>query len=252
MAFTTDTPYERDVYTVKQLGEHTVRIAYCSTLRKSGWEDDRPKTKKASVNTEKLTNNLSRAKSTVKELAICNPWDYWCTFTINPDKYDRYNLDAYFKDLGKFINNYNSYNCPDEYKVKYLLVPEQHKNGAWHLHGFIKGIKPQDLFTNTNGYLDWKQYHNKFGFISMDHIRDMDKCSSYILKYMTKDTDKNVTELNRHLYYCSKGLQRGVELYRGSALYIGAWDWEHPDGYCKVKTLDVRKDNISDYMEIAQ
>ncbi|MBQ6996565.1 MAG: hypothetical protein IJN64_19115 [Lachnospiraceae bacterium] len=252
MALFTDTPYERDIFTVKQLGEHTVRIAYCSTLRKSGWEDERPHTKKGTVNTEKLTNNLSRAKNAVKELAICNPWDFWCTFTISPTKYDRHNLDSYFRDFAKFLNNYNSYNCPVEHKVKYLLVPEQHKDGAWHLHGFIKGIKPTDLCTNENGYLTWKQYNKKFGFISMDSIKNMDKCSSYILKYMTKDSDKNVTDLNRHLYYASKGLERSVELYRGKANYLGSWDWEHPDGYCKIKTLDVRKDNISDYMEITQ
>lgn len=252
MAFVTDTPYERDVFTVKQLGEHTVKISYCSTLRKSGWEDERPHVKKGTVNTEKLSNNLSRAKATVKELAICNPWDYWCTFTINASKYDRFNLDEYFKDFSKFLNNYNNYNCPNEYKVKYLLVPEQCKNGAWHMHGFIKGIKPSDLFTNDNGYLDWKQYRNKFGWISLDPIRDIDKTSSYVLKYMTKDIDKNVNSLHRHLYYCSKGLERSVELYRGKADYYGSWDWEHPDGYCKVKTLDVRTDSISDYMEIVQ
>lgn len=252
MEFVANTPYERDVFTIKQFGEHTVRIAYCCTLRKSGWEENVPRPKKGTVNTEKLTNNLSRAKATVKELAICNSWDFWCTFTIDPAKYDRHNLDNYFRDFAKFLNNYNSYNCPSEHKVKYLLVPEQHKDGAWHLHGFIKGIKPKDLIINDNGYLTWKQYNKKFGFISMDKIRNMDKCSSYILKYMTKDTDKNVTDLHRHLYYASQGLERSVELYRGKAQYNGSWDWEHPDGYCKVKTLDVRKDNISDYMEIIQ
>ena len=41
-----------------------------------------------------------------------------------------------------------------------------------------------------------------------------------------------------------------MELYRGKADFFGKWDWEHPDGYVKIKTLDVRKDSISDYMEI--
>lgn len=250
MALYTDTPYKHDVYTVKQLGEHTVKIAYCSTMRESGWEEERGHVKKGSVNDEKLSNNLSRAKNVVKEYALCNPWDWWCTFTIDPQKYDRYNLDGFVKDFAKFLNNYNSYNCPEEHKVKYLLVPEQHKDGAWHMHGFIKGIKPQDLYINQNGYMSWKQYEKKFGYISMDKVKDMDKCSSYILKYMTKDKDKNVTEMNKHMYYASHGLEKAIELYRGSAEYYGSWDWEHPDGYVKIKTLDVRKDNISDYMEI--
>lgn len=250
MALSTKDPYLHDIFTVKQYGEHNVRITYCQSLREKGWEDERQRTKKGTVNEEKLSNNLSRAKQTVREYALCNPWDYWCTFTIDPQKYDRYNLDKYFRDFAKFLNNYNSYKCPQEYKVKYLFVPEQHEDGAWHMHGFIKGIKPQDLYINQNGYLSWKQYDRKFGFISMDKIKDQERASSYILKYMTKDKDKNVTELHRHSYYCSQGLERAAELFRGHAHFKGIWDWEHEDGYVKVKNLDVRKDNISDYMEI--
>lgn len=250
MSMFAESPYQHDIYTVKQLGEHTVKIVYCSTMREAGWEDEREHSKKCSVNTEKLSSNLSRAKNIVKEYVLCNPWDWWCTFTINPAKFDRYNLDDFMKVFAKFINNYNSYKCPEESKVKYLLVPEQHEDGAWHLHGFIKGIKAEDLYINQYGYYTWKQYEQKFGFISMDRIKCLDRCSSYILKYMTKDTDKNVTELNRHLYYASHGLEKAVELYRGNADFYGTWDWEHPDGYVKIKTLDVRKDNISDYMEI--
>ncbi len=250
MALRTTDPYQHDVYTVKQLGQHTVKIAYCSIVREPGWEDDRVHSKKCSVNDEKLSNNLSRAKNMVREYVLCNTWDWWCTFTIDPQKYDRHNLDSFIKDFAKFLNNYNGYKCPVEYKVKYLLVPEQHKDGAWHLHGFIKGIKPQDLYVNQYGYYTWKQYEKKFGFISMDRIKNLDKASSYILKYMTKDTNKNVTGLNRHLYYASHGLEKAVELYCGKADYYGSWDWEHPDGYCKIKTLDSRTDKISDYMEI--
>lgn len=250
MKFRTDDPYDYNVFTVKQYGEHTVRITYCSAVRQKGWEDDRIGVKKGSVNEQKLINNLARAKGTVRELALCNQWDYWCTFTINPDKYDRYDLDTYMRDFAMFLNNYNKYKCPSEYKVKYLLVPEQHKDGAWHLHGFIRGIKPSDLYINEHGYLTWKQYEKKFGYISMSKINNMDRCSSYILKYMTKDADKNVSDLHKHLYYASQGLERAVELYKGKGTYKGTWDWEHPDGYCKVKSIDVRSTDISDYLEV--
>lgn len=254
MPFRTDSPYIQNVFTVKQYGEHTIKIAYCKNIREDGWEDDRKKTKKGTVNTEKMENNISRAKNIVKEYALCNPWDYWCTFTIDPKKYDRYNLDGFFKDFSDTIRNYNNFNCKDcpEHRIKYLLVPEQHEDGAWHLHGFIKGIRPKDLYINDYGYLTWKQYEKKFGFISMDKIQDLDKASSYILKYMTKDVDKNVSELGRHMYYASHGLQKAVELYRGNAEYFGEWDWVHPDGYCKVKTVDIRTDSIYNYMELKE
>lgn len=248
MPMSKSSPYIADQYIIKQLGEHTIKITYCKCLRESGWEDEREHKDKCSVNTEKLSNNLSRTKSTVKELVMCNEWDYWCTFTIDKEKYDRYNLKAYIKDLSRFLLNYNRY-CNDDEKVKYILIPEQHKDGAWHMHGFIKGIKEKDLYTNIHGYLTWKQYESKFGFISMSKLESKEKASSYMMKYMTKDIEKNVTGLNAHMYYASKGLKHATELYRGSALFKGEYDWEHPDGYCKVKTIDIRKTDIKDIID---
>lgn len=248
--FLTDTPYRSDIFTIKHYGEYIEKIIYVKTMREAGWEDLREHKVKGTVNNKKLSNNLARAKATVREYALCNQWDWWCTFTLNKEKYpNRADLDKYAKDFMEFVHNYNR-RTPDEYKVKYLLVPEQHADGSWHMHGFIKGINPKDLVKNENGYLEWKQYRKKFGFISMDKIKDADRASSYILKYMTKDTEKNVTEINKHMYYCSKGLERAVEVYRGEGTFHGTWDWEHPEGYCKVKTIDLRKDNIHDFIEV--
>lgn len=250
-----NTPYKHDIFTVKHYGEHTEKITYISTLREAGWEDNREYKPKCSVNDKKLDNNLSRAKSKVKEYAMCNRFDYWCTFTLDKEKYDRYNLKKFARDFSEFIHNYNR-NCKrygfDTYKVEYLLVPEKHKDDAWHMHGFIKGIRPQDLVQNEQGFMEWKQYRKKFGYISMDKIKDADRASSYILKYMTKDEEKNVTALGGHLYYCSKGLNTAVELYRGSGVFKGEYDWEHPEGYCKVKTIDTRKESIHDWFEVEE
>lgn len=244
---TVSTPYRPDVITVRQFGEHTARITWHKSLRESGWESEQGKPRKGSVNDSKLENNLSRTKSTVRELALCNTWDYFCTFTLSPDKQNRYDLEALVKEIGEFIHNYNR-RCAPEDKVKYLLVPEQHKDGAWHMHGFIKGIRKKDLYINQNGYLSWKQYDSKFGFISMDRIRDKEAASHYLLKYVTKDTLHTVSKLNAHAFYSSKNLNRSVEVYRGSAQFKGQWDWEHPDGYCKVKTIDLRRETIENYL----
>lgn len=249
MSFTTDTPYQHDMFIVKRLGDHTAKIVYCASLREAGWEDSRTQSKKASVNTEKLANNISRAKTTISELVLCNPWDYWCTLTLDKQKFNRYNLNDFSKEFSIFVRNYNR-KCTEEQKVKYILVPEKHKDGAWHMHGFLKGIHPDDLIINKNGYLTWKQYQKRFGYISIDKIKHIDKASNYIRKYITKDLEKSVTDLNRHLYYASKGLKRAEEVFRGRAHFHGTWDWEHEEGYCKVKTIDTRITDLSDYLEI--
>lgn len=252
MEFTTTQFYDHDIFTVKRYGDHTIRLSYLSAIRKSGLEpveDNVLASKKGKVNTGKLSDNLIRAKSTVRELVLCNPWYYWCTFTISPEKYDRYDLKTYMQDFSEFIHNYNRRRAPAD-KVTYLLVPEQCKDGAWHLHGFIKGICEKDLRRNKYGYLTWVPYENRFGFISMDAIKDIDQASSYILKYMTKNLNDTVIGLNAHSFYASKGLQRAEELYRGRGRFTGEWDWEHPDGYVKIKTLDERKADISEIFEV--
>ncbi|MDE6492157.1 MAG: hypothetical protein K2L37_03300, partial [Lactobacillus sp.] len=211
--------YNYDITTVKQYGEHTVKVTYVTASRAADIEDDRTKSRKGTVNEDKLSNNIARARSKVKELVLCNPWDYWCTFTLDKSKYDRYNLKGYVKGLGEFLHSYNR-RCEPEDKVRYLLIPEMHKDGAWHMHGFIKGIKAVDLYKNKNGFLSWRQYEERFGFISMKRIAGedaMEKLSSYMCKYMTKDISNTVKELGAHSYYSSQGLQKAQTLYKGHA-----------------------------------
>ena len=156
---------------------------------------------------------------------------------------------AFFHDFAEFLHNYNRRCSPDE-RVIYLFVPEQHKDGAWHLHGFVKGIRKRDLYINAHGYLTWRQYEEKFGFISMSPIGDIDKCSSYIQKYMTKDINSTNIAFNARSFYSSHHLKRAEELYRGPANFTGTWDWEHPDGYVKIKTVDERTTDISEIFEV--
>lgn len=138
--------FDVGVLSVKQFGSK-YKVIWSKAVRKKGFQpfDDSADDKEndiPQVNTEKLSNNISRAKSLIFEYAFCNSWDYFITLTISPDKFDRYSLNSYVKALGKFINNYNTnYHS----KIFYLLIPEQHKDGAWHMHGLISGILPKHL-----------------------------------------------------------------------------------------------------------
>lgn len=247
--------YEMGVTTVKKYGDSCEQVTWLKAFRNSGVADDRKRTKKNTVNEDKLDNNIQRARTAIKELALCNSWDYWCTFTLSPEKFDRYNLKGYVSALGEFLHSYNRRLSPDspEY-VRYLLVPEMHKDGAWHMHGFIKGIRESDLYTNKNGYVTWRQYEDKFGFISMKKITGEDgvqKLSSYMSKYTTKDIFRTVSELGAHLYYHSKGLRRAETVFKGHAELLCDWDWEHPDGFCKKKIFDSRSEqDISECLRI--
>ena len=163
---------------------------------------------------KRYSNNLCRARNKIFEYCICNDFEFFVTLTINQNKYDRFNLKSYYKDFSQFIRDYRKkYNLD----IQYLFVPEQHKNGAWHLHGVIKGIPESHFKINSNGFLDWEVYKNRFGFISLDKIRNNEACSVYMSKYITKDFYKNTKiHKNNKLYYCSRGLKTAEIVFKGN------------------------------------
>lgn len=164
------------------------------------------------TNDTKLNNNISRAKNRVFELAMCNDWQYFVTLTLNDLNIDRFNLNEAVKRFGEWVGNYNKkFNT----KLKYLLVPEQHKNGAWHFHGLFSGIAPDSLIKNNYGYLDIPYFVHRFGFVSLSPIKDHNRTASYITKYVTKDMTANNVDKNKHLFYASRGLNSAVLVSAG-------------------------------------
>ena len=148
----------------------------------------------------KLDESLSRSRRTIRDLILCNQFDYFCTFTFNPDKVDRFNFSACKKKLTNLFMNYKNRYSID---FRYVIVPEFHRNGAIHFHGMVRGIRPEDLTVpeyiwkrhssgklrlvkNTPGYVDWTYYSSKLGFFSCSRVKDYEKCARYVSKYITK------------------------------------------------------------------
>lgn len=196
---------------------------------------------KGTVNEEKLENNLIRSKSKVFELSLCNDWDYFVTLTLDSKKYDRYNLKKYIKDLSQFIRDQRK---SKESDIKYLLIPEQHKDGAWHLHGFMKGIPALDIVSNGNfdksgnPYVHWLPYFKKFGFMSMGEIQDDIGASFYIRKYISKTMLQNNFELGLHSYYSSNGLKGADELEAVVCGNVSEFEFKYTSDFVDVYNLD--------------
>ena len=221
--------YKRNIVIIKDYGGKSIRMSQHSVLRTKGIEcPSEPPPPKGSVNDEKLDNNISRVKAKLYEYAYCNPWDYFVTFTIDPAKFDRHDLERYHKELAQWIRDYNK---KHNLKLKYLFIPEQHKDGAWHEHGFIYGLPVSHLtafemenhlpnyilnkLANDEDIYNWEAYAEKFGYCIIEPVRNADAAAKYVTKYITKDLSRCVTDLNAHMYYCSKGLQRAQEVKRG-------------------------------------
>ena len=199
----------------------------------------------------KLENNIARAKSRIYEIALCNEWSHFITGTLDAKKYNRYDLQAFRKDLSLFIKHQRTdAKAPN---LKYLIIPEQHKDGAWHFHGLLNGLNPKMLYEFgpnvpekiRSQYLNYRAYSKKFGFCSVGEIQNHEAVAAYITKYISKDMAKTNISLGNHLYYCSLGLNRAEKIKEGR-LQTPPTSWDFENDYVKVKWID--KEDIDKYI----
>lgn len=250
--------YQHDIATLKKYREDYWRIILLKSARKSGYEQKEQgyRKKNSAGHEEKLEASLSRTRSRVFELAVCNPWNWFVTMTLNPELHDRTDLEKYSRDISLFIKNYNhSYKT----EIKYLLIPELHSDGvSWHIHGLMMGLPRNHLtafslkdkipyrirkeIVNGTTVYDWAAYRENFGYISISEIRNAESVSKYITKYITKELYHTGVGLNKHLYYCSHGLNRAETIHKGFL----ACDLEedYANEYVKIKTVRSYEEGI--------
>lgn len=160
----------------------------------------------------RLENNISRARSRLLELTLCNHWDYFITFTIDGKKFDRTDLHGYYKRLSQWFRDYRKrYGV----NIRYVLVPEFHRDGkSYHLHGLMADFEAGHIVPHMNqrnrkkGYFEFLPYTEAFGFNTFSPLKDPLACSLYMQKYITKDLSNTVTKRHAKMYYCSQKLNR--------------------------------------------
>lgn len=144
------------------------------------------------VEKKKKLDNLSRSfRRTRSALYMyarqCN-WEYFITLTYSPDKLEnRYDFSLCMKKVHTWINNCKKRKAEN---LLYLLVPEQHKDGAWHIHGLLcntTGLTFTDSGKRYNGKIVYNLDNWKLGFSTATKVTDTYKVSNYITKYITKD-----------------------------------------------------------------
>lgn len=169
----------------------------------------------------KLDASLSRSRRVVLELALCNDWEWFCTFTLSGAKYDRKDLEGWYKRFTQWIRDQRKKYGAD---LKYVLVPEQHKDGSWHMHGLFscvgdflvsfqklrsQGEKIPDKLVK-GGYYNWPDYQKKFGYCSFGPVKNRVAVGFYVTKYITKSLQESCIGVGFHLYYASQGLNRAT------------------------------------------
>lgn len=198
---------KQSVYTSRfflyNYNNNNFRIVKIKSCRNSGFEEIKKKNNFVDVNSEEIQRqSLSRTKRNIRELALCNDFEYFATFTVNSEKCDRYVLNDVQDKLKKILHKIKRNNKD----FAFLIITEKHLDGAFHFHGLVKGIK--DLYVNENGYLSSKIFDNELGFNSFSKIKDYTKCCNYIIKYITQDCIKNS---HNQIYISSRGLKKATK-----------------------------------------
>jgi hypothetical protein len=168
----------------------------------------------------KSMDNMKRAKKNIYEISKANKWDLFVTLTV-ADKERRYDYDEVRKMVRTKIGHLRTRNNLD---FGYLLIEEPHKDGAWHFHGLFNNIDGLTLTKarnpkKNNRLLKDKRGRQKYNieqFKSIGHnectyVSDTVAVAKYITKYVTKQLVREYS--GKHLYLCSKGLNRATVLY---------------------------------------
>lgn len=163
-------------------------------------------------------DNLYRTRTKIEEIFYANPnaFTYFVTLTLDPKKIDRNDPNAVTKALKTWLKNMST-----RKGLIYLLVPEQHKDGAYHFHGFISG----DLKLSESGKMRYgKKIYNlddwTFGFSEVTELHggsqsmSAERMAGYMrkrLNYVSKGNGATTITIplgNR--YYASQCLNRHV------------------------------------------
>lgn len=149
--------------------------------------------------------SLSRAKTTLIDTALCNKFDLFVTFTFAKD---RQNVDAKKRQMAYWLNNQRILHG----KFLYLIVPEYHKDKkSIHFHGLFSGYngKLVDSGHKQKGRIVYNIRSYRTGFTTAVKIDHIEKVSSYIAKYLTKEMPRFE---NKQRYWRSNGLKRPLKI----------------------------------------
>jgi hypothetical protein len=171
--------------------------------RAENWTNRATVTLKTS-NEDNLDRSLRNTKTTVADYALCNEFNIFATFTFSPEKSDRLNPNAVKMQMANWLRNQRKRFG----RFGYLIVPELHKDRrALHFHALMKDYSGILTFSGRN-HKGRPIYHFKsytLGFNSAVPIDNIQKVSSYLRKYITKDMPQFH---NKHRFWTSNGLSR--------------------------------------------
>lgn len=152
-------------------------------------------------------SSLTRTKTLIRDIVLSNDFDLFCTFTFDPDKVDRFNFQSCWSKMSRWLHHQKENNS----SFTYLIVPEQHKSGAWHFHALIShysGSLRDSKHKSSSGRPVYNMTSYRSGFSTAVKIDNREAVANYVTKYITKDFIKT---FNQRRFFCSRNLKRPIK-----------------------------------------
>lgn len=142
-----------------------------------------------------VVSSVNRTKNMVYNYARGNVWEWFVTLTFDKRKIDRYDYSLCCKSVREWLKNMRNRYCKE---LKYLVVPEMHKDGAWHFHALMSNTGDMlfskafnrhtgELLHTKKGLQIYNLGNYKWGFSTATLVESTEKASSYVTKYITKE-----------------------------------------------------------------
>lgn len=150
-----------------------------------------------------------RARTQVRDLALSNEFRFFVTLTLDGTKVDRYDVRAITRKLNQWLDN-----AVRRHGLKYVLVPELHKDGAVHFHGFFndalrvvdsgtvippqggkpkrpRGEKQRQAWLEGGGHVVYNLPQWSLGFTTaIELYGEYSAAVGYVCKYISKEQEK--------------------------------------------------------------
>lgn len=189
--------------TGKSVGYHSCRIkryncgvmevmAASRDIFKEPDADSRPNPVCTKIGTQKKNTESAedrsrrRARAKLKEYALANEWDWFVTLTLDEKVIERYDLTVIMQGLKDWLSNQVR-----RHGLRYILVPERHKKGGIHFHGFFYGgsLNPVDSgHVDKRGHCIFNLERWTFGFTTAIRLYgSFESAVGYVCKYISKE-----------------------------------------------------------------
>lgn len=146
--------------------------------------------------------SMRRTKQAIYEYARSNIWEWFVTYTFNPQKIDSSNYDTVYSSIAAHMKYIRKKYCSD---MKYIIVPELHADGSkFHFHALmsnIDGLSMSDSGKRNKDKIIYNISNYKLGYTTAIRIGEGEsgRTANYVSKYITKSLSYFTKGRNRYL-----------------------------------------------------